>query len=99
MEKIFLLRIVEGGKVALYKVGDQTTPEMLRPRPDWYQYEGGYAWGYSGSGVFNLAYAILGKWEDEEILANDIVEKVLSKLDGEHEHTLTESQIRILLST
>ncbi|MBV6787630.1 hypothetical protein KWH02_21105 [Xanthomonas campestris pv. uppalii] len=48
-----LLRIVEGASVALYRHDASSGTELLPSRRDLFDYEGGYAWGYGGTGPLN----------------------------------------------
>jgi len=98
-----LLSINEGGFVAQYRASPYSAPEMLPTRYDLFQYTGGIAWGYSGTGVQNLAAAIAAKlWESD--IAIDVehawpilVEKCLSKLPPEAGHTLNASALKALV--
>ena len=100
-----LLRIVDDAKVALVKEG--IDPELLPTRYDLYQYRGGIAWGYKGSGVMNLAYAIVARlFEDSDKTPSEIekaaismVEKLLCDLSSEREHELTEEQLLHAIET
>ena len=91
-----LLRIVEGARVALYRHDPQGHAENIPTRYDLFEYEGGYGWGYLGTGANSLSFAIAGKLADIEEessgqiadRARRILEQVVSKLDGESEHTL-----------
>ncbi|REC93358.1 hypothetical protein C8D72_3402 [Kushneria indalinina DSM 14324] len=53
-----LLRIVEGAPVALYRHDENGSAELLIPRYDRFQYEGGFEWGYGGTGPQSLSHAI-----------------------------------------
>lgn len=83
-----LLRVVEGAGVALYRHNPDSSAELLPTRRDLFQYEGGYTWGYKGTGVRNLAYAIAGRIYEFDQLNKEqlsgkaylIVERVLSGL-------------------
>lgn len=91
-----LLRIVEGACVALVKASDDSEAELLPTRYDLYQYRGGIAWGYKGSGVTNLAYAIAARltedMQDNDVdvgfVANAILNNVLCHLDENAEHDI-----------
>lgn len=91
-----LLRIVDGARVVLYRHDPKNHAENVPTRYDLFRYEGGYGWGYSGSGANSLSFAIAGKISEHENLTNSqiadrarrILDGVVSKLDGEKEHTL-----------
>jgi len=97
-----LLRIVEGAWVALFREDKGSSVEMLPPRPNLYQYDGGYAWGYSGSGPQNLAHAIAGRiyefdsLEDAVVIkkAYEILEHFISTLDQGKEYDLQVADIK-----
>ncbi|WP_127170265.1 hypothetical protein [Xanthomonas euvesicatoria] len=82
-----LLRIVEGASVALYRHETTRPAELLPTRRDLFDYEGGYGWGYGGSGPQNLAHAIAGRiflldnLSDKELQqrARVILDKVISR--------------------
>ncbi len=102
----FLLRFVDGTPVALCEVG-LGQAEMLATRYDLFEYSGGVAWGYKGSGVQHLAHAIAAKaWEltaDRDSKRTDIpkwayslVDNVLCYLDGDKPHDISiEDVVRI----
>lgn len=104
-EAAVLLRLVEGAGVALWRSDKNNTPELLPPRPDLFQYRGGYAWGYKGTGCQNLAYAIVGRiYEFDHLSLSTLVEKaqqlvegVISGLNQNAEYTLPVSHIRCSL--
>jgi mannitol/fructose-specific phosphotransferase system IIA component len=91
-----LLRIVEGAGVALVKTCDDSEAELLPTRYDLYQYRGGIAWGYKGSGVTNLAYAIAARLTEDmhhedvnvAFVAEAILNNVLCYLDENAEHDI-----------
>ncbi|MEQ0866955.1 DUF6166 domain-containing protein [Pseudomonas aeruginosa] len=97
-----LLRFLEGAFVALYRYNDDSDAEILPTRQDLYQYGGGYAWGYNGSGPANLSHAIAAKvfefdnLEKPELQARAyaILDQLVSKLAEEKEHDLSFSLIR-----
>lgn len=101
-----LLRIVEGAAVALHRPTDESSAELLIPRPDLFQYSGGYGWGYGGSGPQNLSYAIVGKVFENEYLdksalsdkAMQLLEKLVSGLSGDSEYDFPVSVIKRLLA-
>lgn len=101
-----LLRIVEGAGVALYRCTDDDDAELLIPRPDLFQYTGGYAWGYSGTGVQNLCHAIVGKVYEFDQLdkgtlsdkAMRLLESVVSMLPREAEHDISIAEIKRILA-
>ena len=84
--KEYLLKIVDGAKVTYKKYDENSTPEVLKPRQDLNPHPGGFSWGYSGAGVVNLAYAILGDClRNDELIhknVNKFVTGFLSYLDG-----------------
>ena len=92
-----LLRIVEGARVVLYRHDPKSFAENVPARYDLFRYDGGYGWGYGGTGANSLAFAIAGKISELENLSNAqiadrarrILENVVSKLDGDQEHTLS----------
>ncbi|CEE27967.1 MULTISPECIES: hypothetical protein [Xanthomonas] len=101
-----LLRIVEGASVALYRHKDTSTAELLPSRRDLFNYEGGYGWGYGGSGPQNLSHAIasriflLDNLDDQELRrrARVILDKVISQpsLNSETNHDVTVESIKQL---
>jgi len=101
-DSTILLRIVEGAWVALFREDKGSSVEMLPPRPNLYQYDGGYAWGYSGSGPQNLAHAIAGRiYEFDSLKDTDVIGKAyqildhfLSPLDKSKEYDLQVSDIK-----
>lgn len=100
-----LLRIVEGAGVALYRNKPDGGAENLPTRRDLYQYEGGYSWGYKGSGAVNLAHAIAGRIYEYDGLspaelcdkAYLIVELVVSKLKQNEPADLNVTEIKQLV--
>lgn len=101
-----LLRIVEGAGVALYRPTDDSPAELLIPRPDLFQYTGGYAWGYSGTGVQNLCHAIVGKVYEFDQLdkgalydkAVRLLELLVSVLPRDSDHDVSVSEIKRILA-
>ncbi|KFA16096.1 hypothetical protein EIM46_17875 [Xanthomonas vasicola pv. musacearum] len=101
-----LLRIVEGASVALYRHKDTSAAELLPSRRDLFNYEGGYGWGYGGSGPKNLSHAIasrifvLDNLDDQELRrrARVILDKVISQpsLNSETNHDVTVESIKQL---
>ncbi|MEB1432534.1 hypothetical protein [Xanthomonas campestris] len=101
-----LLRIVEGASVALYRHKGTSTAELLPSRRDLFNYEGGYGWGYGGSGPQNLSHAIasriflLDNLDDQELRrrARVILDKVISQpsLNSETNHDVTVESIKQL---
>lgn len=94
----YLLRIVEDVHIAIRRCSGST--QLLEPRPDLFQYEGGFAWGYLGTGVKSLAYALVADACEAQALSLDIdqhahalVLNLLSGLNGEREYTFTDLQI------
>ncbi len=95
-----LLRFVNRTPVALVKQGENV-PEMLATRYDLFEYAGGVSWGYKGTGVQHLAHAIAAKYSERETTdagiivkrAYALVENLLSRLDGNKEHDLTDADI------
>lgn len=97
-KKTFHLKIIDGAKVVLVKHDGFGNPETLTPKQDLYPYTGSYSWGYKGSGVLNLAYAVLGNClvSDTETIEKNVirfVEEFLSELDSNTEHVFSESEI------
>ena len=88
-----LLRKVEGASVALIQ-NEGNAAEILPTRYDLFQYRGGFSWGYKGSGVRNLAYAIGARLSerttqvDIEEIVEILIEDILSQLDGDRNHDL-----------
>lgn len=103
-----LLRIVEGASVALYRHETTRPAELLPTRRDLFDYEGGYGWGYGGSGPQNLAHAIAGRiflldnLSDKELQqrARVILDKVISRpsLDAASDHDVPVDTIKQLFS-
>ena len=93
-----LLKKLEGANVALVQHGD-STPELLPTRYDLFKYRGGIAWGYSGSGAKNLAYSIVARLLEDKTgadldkAASNLLENLISQLNGESEHTLSEETL------
>ena len=89
-----LLRKVENASVALFTDDVLASTEMLPTRYDLFQYTGGVAWGYKGTGVQNLGYAIAAKLADDipglsvHGAAKSLVLNLLSHLDEKMEYTL-----------
>lgn len=103
MEKtLVLLKIVEGARVALIKYST-SDPEILPTRYDLFQYRGGIGWGYKGSGVRNLAFAIAARLQedlfDHEFDVNNaaevLIQDVLSQLEQDAEHQLDMSELKL----
>jgi hypothetical protein len=98
-----LLRIVEGATVVLVSDDNLASVEMLPTRYDLFQYRGGVAWGYKGSGVQNLGYAIAARLTEEmpekmpdqgiHAAAMSLVKNLLSNLDGHKEHTIDQATL------
>lgn len=101
-----LLRIVEGARVALYRHDPKRHAENIPTRYDLFKYEGGYGWGYSGSGAKSLSFALASKLSELERLSTEqlenrvrrILEYVVDKLDSEREHTITVYALRQLFT-
>jgi len=96
--RTFHLKFVEGARIALVKYDGSGNAETLTPRQDLYPYSGSYSWGYKGSGVLNLAYAVLGNClvSDTNTIEKNVVrfvEEFLSELDGDSEHIFSEAEI------
>ncbi|WP_234349327.1 MULTISPECIES: hypothetical protein [Xanthomonas] len=101
-----LLRMVEGACVALYRHEPDSRAELLPTRRDLFNYEGGYGWGYGGSGPQNLAHAIAGRifllenLSDKELQqrARVILDKVISlpTLDTDSDHDVPVDAIKQL---
>jgi len=60
-----LLRFCEMAPVCLLKIDSESIPELIPARYDLFPHDGGFAWGYEGSGVYSLAYAIISKLQIE----------------------------------
>lgn len=94
-----LLRIVEGASVALVCDVEHSNPEMLQTRYDLFNYRGGVAWGYKGTGVQSLSYAIAGRLLEEfpemdiHVAARAILDNLLSNLAKDKEHTIDHAQL------
>ncbi|KGK66395.1 MULTISPECIES: hypothetical protein [Xanthomonas] len=103
-----LLRIVEGANVALYRHEPDSFAELLPTRRDLFDYEGGYGWGYGGTGPQNLAHAIAGRiflldgLDDNELRrrARVILDKIISRpiLDTDSEHDLSVATVKDLFA-
>ncbi|WDL56832.1 hypothetical protein [Xanthomonas campestris] len=103
-----LLRIVEGASVALYRHTDDSFAELLPTRRDLFDYEGGYGWGYGGTGPQNLAHAIAAKifmldgLDDQELKrrARIILDEVIAKpiLNSEKNHDVPVEAIKQLFA-
>lgn len=101
-EGTYLLRILEGAPVALYRHQQGNTAEIVPTRRDLFQYDGGYAWGYHGSGPQNLCFALVGKLFDGNRLTKSelsdraltLLEKVISRLDNAKEYELKAIDLR-----
>ncbi|PPU05609.1 hypothetical protein JH298_21520 (plasmid) [Xanthomonas campestris pv. campestris] len=101
-----LLRIVEGASVALYRHESTAPAELLPSRRDLFDYEGGYGWGYGGTGPQNLSHAIAGKifmldgFDDKELKrrARIILDNVIGKplLDTNADHDIPVADIKQL---
>lgn len=95
-EGMYLLRILEGAPVALYRHQQGNTAEIVPTRRDLFQYDGGYAWGYHGSGPQNLCFALVGKlFQGKRLTKSELsdraltlLEKVISRLDNAKEYEL-----------
>jgi hypothetical protein len=89
-----LLRHVEGGGVAMHRAHEGGVAEAIPARYDLFKYDGGYSWGYKGTGVQALSYALAnialrlhGPVEAEiHRCARVILEDVLCRLDSDEEH-------------
>jgi hypothetical protein len=94
-----LLRKVEGANVAIVRNDDGSAPELLPTRFDLFNYRGGIAWGYKGSGVRNLAYAIAARLLEGNRSLNIgevvdcLIDELLSKLDGNQDHDINEDEL------
>lgn len=84
----------------LFRPRDDASPELVIPRYDRFQYQGGYAWGYSGTGPKSLSHALsalaypaifVSEAQHEKALA--ILEKVVSRLDQDQEYDLPVAHI------
>ncbi|HHZ56456.1 DUF6166 domain-containing protein [Xanthomonas vasicola] len=103
-----LLRIVEGASVALYRHETARPAELLPTRRDLFNYDGGYGWGYGGSGPQNLAHAIAGRiflldnLSDQELKqrARVILENIInqSSLNADSDHDVPVDSIKQLFA-
>lgn len=101
-EGVYLLRIMEGAPLALYRHRPGETAEIVPTRQDLFNYAGGYAWGYHGSGPQNLSYAIVGKLFQNDGLSHSelcmcamtLLENVISRLDDGTEYELKAVDLR-----
>ncbi|ATS24106.1 hypothetical protein PK69_18005 [Xanthomonas phaseoli pv. phaseoli] len=103
-----LLRIVEGASVALYRHKDESLAELLPTRRDLFDYDGGYGWGYGGSGPQNLAHAIAGRiflldgLDDKQLRERAwvILDKIISRpiLNTDSDHDLSVDSIKQLFA-
>tara|TARA_R110000744_G_scaffold188407_3_gene307753 strand:- start:1910 stop:2254 length:345 start_codon:yes stop_codon:yes gene_type:complete len=89
-----ILKKFEGVNIALIQRGENGDIDLLPTRYDLYPYDGGISWGYKGSGVMNLAYAIAAQLCEGiphlnvSLVAKALVENLLQILDEEKEHIL-----------
>jgi len=91
-----LLRFCEGAAVVLYRDEPGVHAENVPARVDLFEYAGGYAWGYGGSGPNAVSHAIAGKLFEVVPLshtelaerAHVILDRVVGQLAGEKEHTI-----------
>ncbi|GAB2562701.1 hypothetical protein ISP15_10530 [Dyella jejuensis] len=96
-----LLRHVEGGGVAMHRFEEGGTAEAIPARYDLFKYNGGVNWGYKGTGVQALSYAVanivlsLHGPTDAELhrCARAILDNVLCHLNGEEEHDVSTSYL------
>lgn len=105
---VFLLRIVEGACVLLYRHRPGGAAESVPTRMDLFRYPGGLGWGYGGSGALNLSYAIAAKASELDACTPQELERrvqlvytrVVSQpsLDGESEHELSVEAIKTLFT-
>ncbi|MCC8489114.1 hypothetical protein LN572_04415 [Xanthomonas citri pv. fuscans] len=103
-----LLRIVEGASVALYRHETTRPAELLPTRRDLFDYEGGYGWGYGGTGPQNLAHAIAGRIFLLDNLSNKelqqrarlILDKIISRttLNPDSDHDVPVAEIKQLFA-
>lgn len=101
-EGVYLLRFLEGAPVALYRHRPGQTAELVPTRQDLFNYAGGYAWGYHGSGPQNLSYALAGKLFQNHGLSHVelstrammLLENIISRLDGQVEYDLKAVDLR-----
>ncbi len=99
---VFLLRFLEGAPVALYRHCNDNTAEIVPTRRDLYEYVGGFAWGYHGSGPTNLSFALAGKILENQSLSSSeisnraraLLDKVISRLDEAKEYELRAEDLR-----
>ena len=100
---IFLLRIIEEAHVALVRHSKGSCPEMLPTRYDLYKYRGGICWGYKGSGVANLSFAIAARYCEYKPSSNIpecadlILNKILCNLDKDTPHDIDQTEIQKIL--
>lgn len=101
-EAVYLLRFLEGAPVALYRHRKGNTAEIVPTRRDLFDYVGGFAWGYHGSGPTNLSFALAGKILENQSLppgeistrARALLDKVISRLDQAKEYELRAADLR-----
>lgn len=97
-----LLRIVEGARVALYRHDPSGPAENIPTRYDLFRYDGGYGWGYGGTGANSLSFALAAKLSELENLdaeriaerARRLLDGLISQLDGGLEYTLSVQALR-----
>ncbi|WP_275286843.1 DUF6166 domain-containing protein [Halomonas elongata] len=92
---MLLFRFVEDAPVVLYRHCDDSAAQLVIPRYDRFQYEGGFAWGYSGTGPQCLSHALaaliypaIHVREDQAEKAIEILDKVVSRLPADEEMDL-----------
>lgn len=101
-EGTYLLRYLEGAPVALYRSRPGGVAEIVPTRRDLFQYEGGFGWGYRGSGAQNLCFALAGKLFGRDRLSNAelaeralaLLDNVISRLSNSMEYELSEAELR-----
>lgn len=101
-----LFRLVEGAPVVLFRSERTAAAEMVAARYDLYRYDGGFAWGYSGSGPTSLSHALAAKVFGRDVddaaelqrLAYLILERVVARLDGDVEHDVPVAEITPILA-
>ena len=97
----YILRIVEGCPVVLYRDNPSGNACLLEQRRDLFEYSGGFAWGYGGTGPLFLAISILAHHLGEDVIPTDEQRKkmlsLLEMLPSNSEHDIESSKLVTLL--
>ncbi len=97
----YLLRIVEGCKIVVYRDNDTGGMRPLEPRRDLFEYSGDFSWGYSGTGPMFLAASILGHHFGgaciPSIEQQRKVVKLLGMIDNSRSYDITSENIDAIL--